>query len=544
MSFSKRQGNDTICYTKPLDSLKSWNDHFFWVDEFACPASFPWNTSKTVSNDPFPKPSQYNAEHYATLEEKNDFAGGGQSVGIQIVSEVAEIVAEDVVPLQPKHKKKRKNIVDVGEPSHPAKKLRDDHGTPGGLTVKGEVIPTFPFVTSSMSATPKREEGDHTDSLAKANLRTIGAPQRFVISSNFSHHSGANIAEAEVDSFARTSVPLMTMTTTVTSTADPATTAKEKLVESSVFGDGSSSGADHTVGGFSSLTGSDFIVGGIRTVVSPDTDLQKEKGVLDVRVADLAATMKVREQEAADSDAMVTTVKLQNDRLADQLDADFIETCLHLEERFYPHLLTTIAGSRVSFCPKATKKDMQDGLAAGITHGQEGRVLTDVVAFNPSAEDDFTSALQGVQNVNFSLLAELESNKDASVETIMDLLRLDEALVERLGLNESQPHVDQLMGHVHHSPDQTVIGARALSLSLDVSHDRPLSITALEGTGGTSSVAPDTTTALSVTLVSASTILPISMDDYEVMHADGQEGADVEVNPFPNVDDVELDISQ
>ncbi|GJY50591.1 hypothetical protein Tco_0441438 [Tanacetum coccineum] len=352
MSFSKRQGNDTICYTKPLDSLKSWNDHFFWVDEFACPASFPWNTSKTVSNDPFPKPSQYNAEHYATLEEKNDFAGGGQSVGIQIVSEVAEIVAEDVVPLQPKHKKKRKNIVDVGEPSHPAKKLRDDHGTPGGLTVKGEVIPTFPFVTSSMSATPKREEGDHTDSLAKANLRTIGAP---------------------------TSVPLMTMMTTVTSTTDPATTAKEKLVESSIFGDGSSSGVDHTVGGFSGLTGSDFIVGGIRTIVSPDTDLQKvyvpqwsvtngsrlddgrtcremvdefappkaihlraeaskfkvvekslqdeikslkerntslekEKGVLDVRVADLAATMKVREQEAADSDAMVTTVKLQNDR--------------------------------------------------------------------------------------------------------------------------------------------------------------------------------------------------------------------------------------
>ncbi|GKA15320.1 hypothetical protein Tco_0695067, partial [Tanacetum coccineum] len=67
MSFSKRQGNDAICYTKPLDSLKSWNDHFFWVDDFACPASFPWNTSKTVSKDPFPKPSQYNAEHYATL---------------------------------------------------------------------------------------------------------------------------------------------------------------------------------------------------------------------------------------------------------------------------------------------------------------------------------------------------------------------------------------------------------------------------------------------------------------------------------------------
>ncbi|GJS23961.1 hypothetical protein Tco_0452593 [Tanacetum coccineum] len=67
MSFSKRQGNDAVCYTKPLDSLKSWNDHFFWVDAFACPASFPWNTSKSVSKDPFPKSSEFNAEHYATL---------------------------------------------------------------------------------------------------------------------------------------------------------------------------------------------------------------------------------------------------------------------------------------------------------------------------------------------------------------------------------------------------------------------------------------------------------------------------------------------
>ncbi|GKG58051.1 hypothetical protein Tco_0589662, partial [Tanacetum coccineum] len=67
-------------------------------------------------------------------EEKNDSAASSQSAGIQIVSEAAEIVAEDVVPLQPKHKKKRKTVVDAGEPSHPVKKLRDDHGTPGGPT--------------------------------------------------------------------------------------------------------------------------------------------------------------------------------------------------------------------------------------------------------------------------------------------------------------------------------------------------------------------------------------------------------------------------
>nr|GEW20795.1 hypothetical protein [Tanacetum cinerariifolium] len=40
ISFSKHSDNVPVCYTKPLDSLKNWNDHFFWVDSFACPALF------------------------------------------------------------------------------------------------------------------------------------------------------------------------------------------------------------------------------------------------------------------------------------------------------------------------------------------------------------------------------------------------------------------------------------------------------------------------------------------------------------------------
>nr|GFC12457.1 hypothetical protein [Tanacetum cinerariifolium] len=67
MSFGKRSGSDAVCYTKTLDSLKNWNDRFFWVDAFACPASFPWNTSKGVPKDPFPKSSEFNAEHFATI---------------------------------------------------------------------------------------------------------------------------------------------------------------------------------------------------------------------------------------------------------------------------------------------------------------------------------------------------------------------------------------------------------------------------------------------------------------------------------------------
>ncbi|GJX75155.1 hypothetical protein Tco_0313750 [Tanacetum coccineum] len=629
MSFSKRQGNDAVCYTKPLDSLKSWNNHFFWVDAFVCPASFSWNTSKSVSKDLFPKSSEFNAKQYATLvaypalfhkylkpflcligisrnytldedtypqflrengeeiyllsfiqtaDPKKVRVGERQraedepklldtTVGrvvpllpiaparaeseldASVDSESAKTVVEDVAPLHPRRQRKRKIVVpDAGGSSHPPKKLREDHGTlsvtsVGGKSrsavqrllagavqnaeVRGEPIPTLPFVTSFVSTTPEREYKVHTDSATGLNLQTIGAPQRFVISSDSSHHSGAKIVESEVDSFARPPVPLMIVATTITSTANPATTVKEKFVESSIFsGDSSGGGADHTVGGFSDLTGSDFIVGSIRTVISPDTDLQKvyvpqwsvtngsylddgrtcremvnefappkffasirgmehdqlftefnvgvarqislsaevrmraeynirerrrlnsvveEKNSLlkardveiekstdiGVRVSDLTALVKIREQEVVDLDAQVIFAKSQSDNLADRVH-ELETSSVGLQEKVtvYENFIDQLENfqdekmkevnekfDKLSAISKAVEKGTQEGLSARITHGVEGRTLTDVAAYDPSAENDYLSALQRLQSVNFSLIAELKTNKDASINT-------------------------------------------------------------------------------------------------------------------------------
>nr|GEU34342.1 hypothetical protein [Tanacetum cinerariifolium] len=683
--------------------------------------------------------------------------------------------------------------------------LREDYGSLGGASTagksmsavlslftgavldaeaRGEPIPTLPFVTSSVSATPERKDKSPADSAPGLNLRTIGAPQRFVISSDSSHHSSANITEAEVDSIVRSSAPAIATVTTVTALIDTDATATRAPVAPSLFGVGSSSTSrtDSVPGGFFDVSGSDFLIGGIRIVVDADSDLQKvyvprwsatnefglddsricremldefaplkffasvrgmvhdqlftkfnvgatrqislnaevrmraeynirekrkfravvdeqgellkikdgeieslkaqlllkeaeaaeairlradvfkfesaeqslrsevggfkrskrclrkrEKNELDVKVTDLFASIKVREQEVADLDAQVTFVKLQNDNLVgqvheleissvglqekiaayegfvsqlekfqdekleevnekfDKLYADFVEMALHLEEKFYPHLLTTISGRRWLLTygmglavakwlnsteyllalgagiSKAIEKGMQEGLSAGITHGAEGRQLADVAAYNPSAEADHLSALQHLQDVNFSLIAELKSNKDASVDTIMNLLRLDDVLAERLGLTESQPHVNQLMVPINRSSDQRVVGASSLSLSLEVSHSRakkmrenignhvsalrgvfvplsdPLSAAALEGMEGTFGSTHDAAATLSITFVSASAIPPISTDDYEVAHADGQGGASVgdeidDMNLF--VSNAELNISE
>nr|GEU30034.1 alkylated DNA repair protein AlkB homolog 8 [Tanacetum cinerariifolium] len=311
-----------------------------------------------------------------------------------------------------------------------------------------------------------------------------------------------------------------------------------------------------------------------------NTILEKERNVLDVNVTDLQALVVDKDRELTDSAAQLTSIKSHNDNFAvrydaqlkvvndkfDKLYADFVEVTLHLEERFYPYLLTTIAGRRwllthgmelaISKClnspeylsalgtavSKAIEKVMQDGLAAGIIRGREGRVLTNVAAHNPAAEADYVSALQQLQT--------------------------------RLGLNESQPHADQLMVPIHHSPDKTGVGASALSLALDVSDAHvwrirenimshrslfqdvfiplaePLSAAALtdmEGTFGAAPATADLTIALSITFAFAGTVTPLFVDDYGVMGMDDQSAVnesvvDEDANPFPNVDDAELNI--
>nr|GEV71381.1 ribosomal protein L5, mitochondrial [Tanacetum cinerariifolium] len=619
-----------------------YNDRFFWVDVFACPVSFHWNTSKGVPKDPFSKSSEFNTEHYATLvalpalfhkypepflclvgisryytldedaypeflgdnDEGMDLlafirtadptkifderaSGDGQDADVQPVAVTNDTIVVDVAPLQPRRQRKRKTTVaDAGGPSHPPKKLREDFGSLSEISTtgksmavvqslfsramleaeaRGAPIPRLPFVTSSVLAIPEHS----------------------------SHHSGANIAEAEVDSIIRSSASAIVTVTTITAAIDTEATATRAPVAPSLFGVGSSSngGTNSVPVGFSDASGSDFLVGGIRTVVDPDSDLQKEKrklrvvideqaellkikdgeidslksqlllkeaeaaeairlrskvfkfesveqslmgevgflrdqnialergkNELNVKVIDLSASVRVREQEVADLDAQVHELEISSAGLQEKVVAyegfvsqlekfqdDKLEECLNSTEYL------SALGAAIS---KAVEKGMQKGYLLGLL-----------------------TVRRHLQSVNFSLIAEMNSNKDASVDTIINLLRLDAVLAERLGLTESQPRVDQLMVPIHHSLDQRIVGASALTFSLEVSNSqvkkmrentanrmsvlhgvfvllsKPLSATTLEGMEGTSGSTPDVAATLSTTVVSASTIPPISTDE-------------------------------
>nr|GEU81812.1 retrotransposon protein, putative, Ty1-copia subclass [Tanacetum cinerariifolium] len=67
MSFSKKSGKNTPqCYTKPLDSLKNWNNRFFWIDERVFPTVVDWRTN--ASKDEMPVNGTYSVEAVRALD--------------------------------------------------------------------------------------------------------------------------------------------------------------------------------------------------------------------------------------------------------------------------------------------------------------------------------------------------------------------------------------------------------------------------------------------------------------------------------------------
>ncbi|GJW00002.1 hypothetical protein Tco_1555253 [Tanacetum coccineum] len=236
-------------------SLKHWNDHFFWVDSFACPDSFPWHASKSVSKDPPPKPTEFNADHYAALvahptsyhhddDEEMDLSAFIRALD---PTKVKVVEKERINKEEPKLSRLTMAawvpLIPFPQPPTPPPQ------PPLHYQVGVAAVATLPLVTSSVSATPEHKDGNPVESITRANLHTIGPSKRFVISSDSSHHSSTNVAEAEVDSVIRYAAPFPVMTEAViTASAASALFVLKTAVQAtpqfqpSIFHDSSSSG--------------------------------------------------------------------------------------------------------------------------------------------------------------------------------------------------------------------------------------------------------------------------------------------------------------
>ncbi|GJW76755.1 hypothetical protein Tco_0138437 [Tanacetum coccineum] len=628
MSFSKRSENAQVCYTKPLDSLKNWNDHFFWVDASVLPLAIPWHINKTLKKDPPPLPTEYNADvcdylatnpapfkkflepflcfvgtsRYYTLDEEMDlFAfihhadptkvkigerevregevpllelNQGRVVPLAGVNDQGGVAAQGVGDDNVNEGSDDVAAADHAEQSGPFR-LREDHGTFGDAgvstvrkslaalqdlldksTLAAEIgvtaAATVPFVTSSMTLTPEHEGGPNvpdpavltttlhygrggttsrslletdpiTDSFLRSldmdseTLHQIYVPKWDVL--NESALDESNTCRSLVDQLA----PLMFFSQLSAIEYNQLFTefnvgaARQTCLARLSLREAEAAEAIHLRGQIANVEAAEAARAGEleslkeqnvalegrvtaleSAVVAKDFEVAKltqELSSLQPSCDDLsikASILECEKDKLVDQAVRDVQVKVLSDRIA-ELDANLMGMALHLDEEFYPRYLTTIAG----------------------------RSLAEVAAHNPAAEADYVDALNALHAVEFLLLAQLPSHKDASIYDLMDLLRLEGTPADILKLSLLQPSPEQLMLPIHRLGDQANAASRQLSISDTlVPLVESLSAENLVGEASTSGVpVTATTTALSTTFVQDSTIPLVSVVNHEASGA-------------------------
>nr|GEX12960.1 hypothetical protein [Tanacetum cinerariifolium] len=140
--------------------------------------------------------------------------------------------------------------------------------------------------------------------------------------------------------------------------------------------------------------------------------------------------------------------------------------------------ITTFSGSEEKTLHQGTaigyavKKAIQDDLRARVDHGKAGRDLSVVKVYDPSMEAKYVEAVNAFGTVDFSLLSELKSKKDASIIDLIDSLCLEGPLAEILGAKDLQPSPNQLRLPIHRPDDNIVHGETSLSFSLQIVQSR------------------------------------------------------------------------
>ncbi|GJV02303.1 hypothetical protein Tco_1335872 [Tanacetum coccineum] len=298
--------------------------------------------------------------------------------------------------------------------------------------------------------------------------------------------------------------------------------------------------------------------------------LEEEKNVLEKKVAVLESTNATKVIELTplttqtakltqdfsklglscdELSVKASPLEAERDRLIDQVsllegtcsglrdevagfDVELMGMALHLDEELYPRFLATIAGQmciinhgfRLVVMKRlqppeylaalgksigcVIDKGMQNGLEAGIDHGRAKRSLADVAAYDPFTEANYVSNVHALRGLDFPLLSQLESQKDASIVDIMSLLNLEGSAAETPETSQLQPSIKGEVA-LHH-----------LSLSdVVVPLIEPLSARNLVGEASTSGVpaAVAVTSALSTNFAQTGSVphIPVSAHDAE-----------------------------
>ncbi|GJX54668.1 hypothetical protein Tco_0283037 [Tanacetum coccineum] len=250
LSFLRRDPTP-CCFSKKFDSLKGWNDHFFWIDASICPIFVSWYNDVPIRRDSLPSDNLMDFELLEKLNNnrtviqrypetfmcliglsrsfddppvrptllKSDESGGFRLLCVHFVSFIyvkigERTLAEDEVPLITETtdmvvassaqtvRLVDHTIIDELE-EHAEKKKRKSPSAlkrlelqsgPQGAESGYVPCPAEEFVSSFVTPTPEPAALEDSGSTQDVNVQTRHVPDRFVVTSSSSEHGDTDIS--------------------------------------------------------------------------------------------------------------------------------------------------------------------------------------------------------------------------------------------------------------------------------------------------------------------------------------------------------------
>nr|GEX82109.1 hypothetical protein [Tanacetum cinerariifolium] len=476
LSFSKRPGKNTPqCYTKPLDSLKNWNNRFFWVDERVFPTVVDWRTN--ASKDGMPVNGTYSVEavraldtHRTPIQKQSEmllclvkisrrYYLGTRCIRPSIMmmtgfdSCTKSYKGEDWEPPPCPHEVPlltltASRVIEMDEPAvatdssgvpSAIEKSPLDFANEDGTFDRGTVAPEMPLPEDVPATAAPGDHADLRPSGSSYGGKSLAAMQLCLASNVFvSEGAPANVSDPDPLSFA--DAPLH-HPVGVAQSSPGIVAAKDSESENA--------SSPTEVGSPESVYRPEWGVTNARQVALGSQlrlRFEQEAKLLRKSVAQVARRDKrieARELEIKNLEALLKT-EADMKRAAEDKSAGLIKELEDMRARFsdlqmsYGQLSQQVASlkeqcaesleMRQAFADVVSTgvaKGISEGLKHGVEHGHAQLTVESIEAYDPEAEAKFIAALQSLKDLKYPLLDQLEGLKDAPIDVIMAGLYLE-----------------------------------------------------------------------------------------------------------------------
>ncbi|GKB14309.1 hypothetical protein Tco_0848232 [Tanacetum coccineum] len=498
--------------------------------------------------------------------------GGGHEARTELVTGVRIIADENVVAERPKRpRKKRQAVTDSSGSSHPPKKLREDHGTSSGAAtgdsshhsstntaeagidsfvrfVAPPPVMTEAVITTNVASIPSAsapETGTKVISPVHASMFHDSDSTRKVIpdAAGSSHIPEKELSIGSQDINSETLHEVFVPQWNVSNdallddhnynvgTACQACLNAEVRMRTEYCLSERRRLESECEKQANLLKARDAEVESLKaqlllkeTKAAEAAHLRAQKESFDGKVAELQSSVSAKDLELKDLNVAVSSLQSQKDGLMDQvhalettcsglrdqvsgyerlkeqieefqdaqmnivndkvakLDADLLEMALHLEEKFYPR----------SPYHYIWLEEYLSALGAAISRAIDKGMMGCLPALNMVRQ-------VGVWQILLPIIRLRKRIKLRPVEAPRG------PLADAPGISDLHPDVEQLTLPIHRPEDQVVLGKAS--------------------TSGSVPAAVVTTTALSTTFAAASSVPPITIEDYEIVGTDGSKDA-------------------